>query len=67
MFSIKSALAKPFAKRVSKQIAKWANNPIVTQERVFQILYVSSSRAPGILIIESSEHREGTSLRLSFI
>lgn len=38
MFSIKSALAKPFAKRVSKQIAKWANNPIVTQERVFQML-----------------------------
>ena len=38
MFSIKSALAKPFAKRVSKQIAKWANNPIETQERVFQML-----------------------------
>lgn len=38
MFSIKSTLAKPFAKRVKKSILKWANNPIKTQEKVFQEL-----------------------------
>lgn len=38
MLSIKSALAKPFAKRVYKNIQKWANNPIKTQEKVFQDL-----------------------------
>lgn len=35
MFSLKSALAKPFAKHVSKSIKKWANNPVETQEKVF--------------------------------
>ncbi|HLV38815.1 GH3 auxin-responsive promoter family protein [Xanthomarina sp.] len=38
MFSFKSALAKPFAKRVSKSILKWANKPVETQEKVFQEL-----------------------------
>ncbi len=38
MISIKSALAKPFAKRVYKNIQKWANKPIETQEKVFQEL-----------------------------
>ena len=38
MLSIKSALAKPFAKRVYKKIQKWSNNPIKTQEKVFQEL-----------------------------
>ncbi len=38
MISLKSALAKPFAKRVYKKIQKWANNPIETQEQVFQDL-----------------------------
>ncbi|TWO33994.1 GH3 auxin-responsive promoter family protein [Seonamhaeicola sediminis] len=38
MLSIKSALAKPFAKRVYKSIAKWAKSPIETQEKVFQEL-----------------------------
>lgn len=36
--SLKSALAKPFAKRVSKTINKWADNPIETQEKVFKNL-----------------------------
>ena len=36
--SIKSILAKPFAKRVFKKVQKWANNPIETQEKVFQEL-----------------------------
>ena len=36
--SLKSILAKPFAKRVYKSIQKWANNPIETQEKVFQNL-----------------------------
>jgi hypothetical protein len=43
MFSLKSALAKPFAKRVFKSIQKWSNNPIETQEKVFQDLIVSAS------------------------
>jgi hypothetical protein len=38
MISLKSALAKPFAKRFFKSIEKWAKNPIETQERVFQNL-----------------------------
>ena len=36
--SLKSALAKPFAKRIYKTIQKWANNPIETQEKVFRRL-----------------------------
>ncbi|PWI29817.1 hypothetical protein DI383_08660 [Flavobacteriaceae bacterium LYZ1037] len=38
MLSLKAALAKPFAKRVYKSVQKWANNPIETQEKVFQEL-----------------------------
>jgi hypothetical protein len=38
MFSLKSALAKPFAKTVKKSVLKWANNPIETQDKVFQHL-----------------------------
>jgi len=36
--SLKSKLAKPFAKRVYKRVQKWAKNPIKTQEKVFQNL-----------------------------
>lgn len=36
--SLKSILAKLFAKRVKMQIFKWANNPIETQQKVFQML-----------------------------
>lgn len=36
--SLKSFLAKPFAKFAVKQVNKWANNPIKTQEKVFQYL-----------------------------
>lgn len=43
MISIKSALAKPFAKRVYKRIQKWANNPIKTQEIVFQELIAEAT------------------------
>ena len=35
MFSLKSVLAKFFAKYVSRSIKKWANNPVETQEKVF--------------------------------
>jgi hypothetical protein len=38
MISLKSTLAKPFAKRVYRRVQKWANNPIETQEKVFQNL-----------------------------
>ncbi|MDO5978863.1 GH3 auxin-responsive promoter family protein [Flavivirga spongiicola] len=38
MLSLKSALAKPFAKRVYKSIQKWAYSPVETQEKVFQNL-----------------------------
>ena len=41
--SLKSALAKPYAKRVSKTIQKWVNNPIETQEKVFQKLIRDAS------------------------
>ncbi|NJX14031.1 GH3 auxin-responsive promoter family protein [Tamlana crocina] len=38
MASLKSFLAKPFSKLVYKRIKKWADNPIETQEKVFQNL-----------------------------
>src|SRR5690606_28053306 len=38
MASVKSFLAKPFSKLVYKRIKKWADNPIETQEKVFQNL-----------------------------
>ena len=38
MLSIKSVLAKLFAKRIYTKVQKWANNPIETQNRVFQDL-----------------------------
>ncbi|MEO8934811.1 MAG: GH3 auxin-responsive promoter family protein [Xanthomarina sp.] len=38
MFSLKSALAKPFAKHVSKTILKWASKPVETQQQIFQDL-----------------------------
>lgn len=43
MLSIKSALAKPFAKMVRKSVMKWVNNPIETQEKVFQKLIKDAS------------------------
>ncbi len=38
MISLKSVLAKPFAKRVYKKIQKWVNHPVETQNEVFQEL-----------------------------
>ena len=38
MISLKSVLAKPFAKRVHNSIQKWSKNPFETQEKVFQNL-----------------------------
>ncbi len=43
MISLKSALAKPFAKRVYRKIQKWANNPVETQQKVFEELIASAS------------------------
>ncbi|WMI66643.1 GH3 auxin-responsive promoter family protein [Aestuariibaculum sp. YM273] len=43
MISLKSALAKPFAKRIYKSVLKWANNPIETQEKVFQNLIADAA------------------------
>jgi hypothetical protein len=36
--SLKSILALPFALRVKRKMDKWVNNPLATQERVFQEL-----------------------------
>lgn len=43
MIPFKSTLAKQFAKRVYKSIQKWANNPIETQEQVFNNLIKEAS------------------------
>ena len=43
MKSIKSVLAKPFAIYVKKQIYRWANNPIETQQKVFHSLIKAAS------------------------
>ncbi len=44
MISLKSALAKPFARRIYKTIKKWSNNPVETQEKVFKDLISSAKR-----------------------
>jgi len=41
--SLKSLLAKPFARRVYKSVLKWAKNPVETQERVFKALIAEAS------------------------
>ena len=41
--SIKSILAKPFAKKVYKSIQKWANKPVETQDKIFQSLIASAA------------------------
>ena len=41
--SLKSILAKQFAKRIYKSVQKWANNPIQTQEHVFKHLISEAS------------------------
>ncbi|GGK30575.1 hypothetical protein GCM10007962_26160 [Yeosuana aromativorans] len=38
MISLKSTLAKPFAKIIYNQVQKWANKPIETQQKVFEEL-----------------------------
>ena len=38
MISLKAAAAKIFAKSIYRKTQKWANNPIVTQQRVFDAL-----------------------------
>lgn len=38
MASLKSVLAKPFAKRIFKKTQQWANTPIETQNKVFKKL-----------------------------
>ncbi|MBJ7879669.1 GH3 auxin-responsive promoter family protein [Gelidibacter salicanalis] len=38
MFSVKSALAKPFAFFIKRSVLKWANNPVDTQNAVFKNL-----------------------------
>ncbi|GAA4234000.1 GH3 auxin-responsive promoter family protein [Postechiella marina] len=43
MISLKSALAKPFAKRVYKKTQKWVNKPVETQEKVFKELIATAS------------------------
>ncbi len=35
MASLKSFLAKPFAKYINKKVQKWASNPVATQNKVF--------------------------------
>ena len=42
MMSLKVAAAKVFAKIIDKKVQKWANNPIVTQEKVFNHLINSA-------------------------
>jgi hypothetical protein len=44
MMSFKSALAKPFAKRIYKKIQKWAANPIETQKDIFQELIAEATK-----------------------
>ena len=40
--SIKAFAAKLFAKRIHEATQKWATNPIITQQKVFQELVASA-------------------------
>ncbi len=42
--SLKSLLAKPFAKQIKKRVDKWANDPINTQQKVFEELISEGAR-----------------------
>ncbi|WP_299332783.1 GH3 auxin-responsive promoter family protein [uncultured Psychroserpens sp.] len=44
MLSIKSSLAKLFAKNVKRSILKWSRKPVETQEKVFQKLIKDASQ-----------------------
>ncbi len=44
MISLKSALAKPFAKLIYNHIQKWANNPVDTQQKVFKELISQATK-----------------------
>lgn len=44
MHSIKSLLAIPFAKRISKKVYKWAKNPEKTQEKIFHNLITTGAK-----------------------
>ena len=37
--SLKSFAAKIFAKNIAKKTAQWVNNPIETQDKVFQVAH----------------------------
>jgi len=41
---VKSKIAIPFAKAIRKQVYKWANNPVETQEKVFQYLIKNAKK-----------------------
>ncbi len=41
---MKSALAKPFAKRIYNKIQKWSNDPIKTQDKVFSSLIKKATK-----------------------
>jgi len=43
MLSIKSALAKPYAYFIKKSVLKWANNPVETQNKVFESLMAEAN------------------------
>ncbi|NNF85334.1 MAG: GH3 auxin-responsive promoter family protein [Winogradskyella sp.] len=48
MMSFKALLAKPFAKSIAKSINKWASQPHITQQKVFnQLIEVGRSTAFG--------------------
>jgi hypothetical protein len=42
--SIKSVLAKPFAKIVASKVKKWAANPVATQQKVFAYIIHSAAQ-----------------------
>jgi hypothetical protein len=44
MLSLKSIIAFPFSKQIKRKVLKWANDPISTQEKVFQKLISESKQ-----------------------
>ena len=50
---LKSALLKPFAKSIARNIQRWASNPIQAQQKIFKKHIRVGQRRPLVVIMAS--------------
>jgi chromosome condensin MukBEF MukE localization factor len=55
--SVKSIIAKQFAKYIYRKTQRWANNPVKTQKKVFQKLIAEAKETSSLLKILQSKSR----------